>query len=326
MKRVLVTGATGFIGRHLVARCAQDGYVVRGLVRNASARDAVSSLHEVAEGDVRDARAMKAAARDAEVVFHLAGHAHDISSFEERVYREVNVDGTRNVLSGAVDAGVRVFVFFSSVKAMGERTRGCVDETATETPETAYGRTKLEAERLVFGSDWDTGMRVVCLRPPLVYGPGNKGNLLRMIAAIDAGLFLPLPDTGSLRSVVHVSNLVEAALMAANNPCAHGRCYIVADAAYSTRALYEMIVRALGKRPPRWSVPLSVLRLLARAGDALGWIRRRPFVFDSDALAKLVEPACYSAARITQELGWRPRVSLEGALPELIDWYRAARG
>ena len=144
--------------------------------------------------------------------------------------------------------------------------------------------------------------------------------------AIDAGRFPPLPDSGNCRSIVSVTNLIDAAVLAAMEPKANGQCYIVTDArAYSARALYEAITRALGRRVPHWSVPLSVLRVLARVGDGIGAIRGRRFVFDTDALAKLIESSWYSAAKITRELGYRPRVSLDEALPDLVTWYRATR-
>jgi nucleoside-diphosphate-sugar epimerase len=329
VRRVLITGATGFIGRHLWERCEREGYAVRSLARSGSMRGLVPRPpHEIVEGDVRDARAMRAATRDIDVVFHLAGLAHIVSSRREddSAYREVNVAGTRNVLDGAIAAGTRAFVFFSSVKAMGERTRGCADETTPERPETAYGRTKLEAERLVLESGRRTEMRVSCLRPALVYGPGIKGNLLRMIAAIDRGRLMPLADTGALRSIVHVTNLVDAALLTAENASANGQCYIVVDdEAYSTRTLADVITRALGREPVRWSIPVGLLRPVARVGDVIGWTLRRPFPLDSDTLAKLIKPAWYSAARITRDIGWRPKLTLEQALPELVDWYRSRR-
>src|SRR5439155_6829301 len=113
VKRVLVTGATGFIGSHLLMQCEREGYAIRGLVRSPTARGVEPPSWEFVEGDVRDARAMKAAAEGIDIVFHLAGYMHAAPSRveDESLCRAVNVDGTRNLLDGAVDAGVRVFVF-----------------------------------------------------------------------------------------------------------------------------------------------------------------------------------------------------------------------
>jgi nucleoside-diphosphate-sugar epimerase len=214
-------------------------------------------------------------------------------------------------------------VFFSSVKAMGEEAPECRDESCTATPLTAYGRSKLAAEKLVFKYGQQGNLDVTCLRLPLVYGPGNKGNLFRMIAAIDRGFFPPLPSLQNRRSLVHVSNVVEAAVLASSSPAARGRCYIVTDErAYSTRELYELICRALGKRIPRWSVPVGLLAVLGRAGDMIGRTGRRQILFDSDALDKLIGSAWYSSERIARELGYRPLGSFEAALPGMIAWYR----
>lgn len=268
---------------------------------------------------------MKRATASADTVFHLAGKTHALSEVEqgETVYHNVNVSGTRNLLEGAVAGGARRFVYFSSVKTMGEETSECFDESREARPATAYGRSKLAAERLVLDCGKRAELHVVCLRLPLVYGPGNKGNLFRMIAAIDRGFFPPLPPVQNCRSMVHVTNVVEAALLAATSPAANGQCYIVTDGRpYSTRELYEMICHGLGRRIPQWSIPIGILRVLGYMGDAAGRIRRRRFVFDSDALEKLIGSAWYSSERISRELGYHPSMTFPEALPELIAWYR----
>jgi nucleoside-diphosphate-sugar epimerase len=323
--RALVTGAAGFIGRHLIQRLLRDGHSVRALL-HASGRQDLWPVHvEIATGDVRDPQAMKTAAAGCEMVFHLAGKAHALTEAagEEHSHHAINAEGTRNVIEGAVAGGAKVFVLFSSVKAMGEGGGRCVDESFDGAPETPYGRSKLEAERLVLDIGRRSGLHVACLRLPLVYGPGTKGNLFRMIAAIDRGLFPPLPELGNRRSMVHVSNVVDAAMLAVDHPAARGRCYIVTDArAYSTRELYELICRALGKRIPQRSVPLGLLAAAGRAGDLVGRVFRRRMPFDSDAFQKLIGSAWYSSERIVRELGYHPLMSFEAALPEMIAWYR----
>src|SRR5437016_11123744 len=262
--QVLVTGAGGFIGRHLVGRLLRDDCRVRAMVRPGANRPDWGRNVDVVEGDVQDFHAMKQAAAGVDTIFHLAGKTHALSEVgqDESAYRSINVDGTRNVLEGAVAGGARRFVLFSSVKAMGEEAPECRDESSLAQPLTAYGRSKLEAERIVMDFGRRTGKHVACLRLPLVYGPGVKGNLFRMIAAIDRGVFPPLPDLGNRRSMVHVVDAVQAAVLAVGAPAASGQCYIVTDGcAYSTRELYELICRALGKPIPRWHVPLWTLKV-----------------------------------------------------------------
>jgi len=157
----------------------------------------------------------------------------------------------------------------------------------------------------------------------MVYGPGNRGNIHRMIDAVARGLFPPLPEVGNRRSIVHVANVVEAAWLAASRPAARGQTYIVTDGTpYSSRELYDHICKGLGKQIPRWRIPRSLLKAGAEVGDLVGRIRKRRFFFDSDALEKLTGSAWYSAERITRELGYRPFMTFERAIPELIAWYR----
>jgi nucleoside-diphosphate-sugar epimerase len=218
-----------------------------------------------------------------------------------------------------------VFVFFSSVKAMGEGGSRCLDESFIGQPETPYGRSKLDAERLVLDIGQRSGLHVACLRLPLVYGPGGRGNLFRMIAAIDHGVFPPLPELGNRRSMVHIADVVQAAILASESPAANGQCYIVTDGqAYSTHELYTMICRSLGRKVPAWHVPVLALKMLGVAGDVFAMVSGKRFVFDSDALDKLIGSAWYSSERISRELGYHPMTSFEMALPEMIAWYKRA--
>jgi len=325
LKQILVTGASGFIGQHLVSRLLREGCEVRTLVRPGANRPEGGRHVDVVEGDIQDSQAMKRAAVGVDTVFHLAGNTHALSEVEqgEAIYHNVNVGGTRNVLEGAVAGGARRLVFFSSVKAMGEEAPECLDESREPRPSTAYGRSKLAAERLALGYGQRAGLHVVCLRLPLVYGPGVKGNLLQMISAIDRGFFPSLPPVQNCRSMVHVMNVVEVALLAATSPAANGQCYIVTDSRpYSTRELYEMICRGLGKPTPRWNVPLWILMTLGKVGDAIGKVSGKRFLFDSDALDKLVGSAWYSSEKISRDLSYRPSIAFEDALPEMIVWYR----
>lgn len=320
-----MTGGAGFIGRLLIQELVARRIRVDALVRQHQTGWTWGQEVTVIEGDICVKRDLDRLVGDYDVVFHLAGRAHAVSDGvgNENLYQTTNVDGTRHVLEIAEARRARGIVFFSSVKAMGEESAACLDESIEPRPKTPYGCSKLGAERLVLDFGKGTGIHVVCLRLPLVYGPGNKGNLFRMISAIDRGHFPPLPDVGNRRSMVHVSNVVDAAVLAATHPAANGQCYIVTDQRpYSTRELYEMIRRGLGKPIPRWHVPIGALKALARVGDAIGRVRGRRFVFDSDALEKLTGSAWYSSEKIARELGFRPRVTFEDALPELISWYR----
>ena len=251
----------------------------------------------------------------ASAIFHLAGKAHALAETaqDEAEYFAINTDGTRRVLEAARRAGVGRFVLFSSVKAMGEGGETIQDETAPCLPEAPYGQSKLAAEKLVLDGDYVP--EAVVLRLSMVYGLPGKGNLPRMIEAVAKGRFPPLPEMGNRRSMVHVDDVLQAALLAAERPEAVGQTYIVTDGRqYSPRQIYVWICEALKKPVPRWVVPLPVLWLLGVAGDWIGRVRGRRFVFDSDALDKLIGSAAYSCEKLKSELGYRPAHDLYHSL------------
>lgn len=318
MKKVLVTGASGFIGSRLIKRLKQDGFTVVGGVRTPVEGPwdqelvidfASDSVPESPLGDV-------------EGIFHLAGKAHVLSESkqEEDKYFHVNAEGTRKLLKAARRAGVKKFVYFSSVKAAGDAD-GIMNEVNACEPDTPYGQSKLEAEKYVLEGGYVSFTAVI--RPSMVYGETAKGNLPKMIQAIQRGRFPPLPRFINKRSMVHVDDLVEAALLAYQKPEASGQTYIVTDGkTYSTRQMYEWICECLDKPVPSWDVPMSVLNLLAKVGDAIGRVRGRRFLFDSDVLDKLVGSTNYSSEKIERELGFQPKRNLHSALPEIVAFLR----
>lgn len=310
----LVTGASGFIGRRLCTRLQESGKTVRALVRNPVA----GPWDEIFAADLGTAPVPAEILKGVDTVYHLAGKAHALAELpgEEADYQQVNVEGTRGLLEAAAAAGVRRFVFFSSVKAMGEGGDACLDESFNGRPETPYGRSKRRAEELVLQG---TVPHSSVLRLCMVYGPGVKGNLPRMIEAVAGNRFPPLPETGNKRSLVHVDDVVEAAILAAEKPVAAGQIYIVTDGRpCSTRQMYEWICLALDKPVPKWQVPMALLKAMAMTGDILGRVRGRRFIFDTDALHKLIGSAWYSSGKMERELGFVPKYDLQGSLPSII--------
>lgn len=320
----LVTGATGFIGTALVRRLRADGAVVRGLARSAEP----AAADELVVADLAEQGLDPQWLAGVDTVYHLAAKTHDLAAAgdAEAEYRRINVEGTRRLAAAARRQPPRRLVFASSVKAQGEGGPLRLDESNAPRPTTAYGRSKRAAEELLFTEAAQGGFEVVCLRFPLVYGPGQKGNLERMIAAIDRGLFPPPPDNGNRRSMLHVENAVDALTLAAAHPAAAGEVYLVTDARpYSTREVHDWIREALGKPRRRWSVPEGAFRALAAAGDGLGALLGRRVGFDSEAFDKLLGSAWYGAEKIARELGYRPARDLREAMSELVADYRARR-
>jgi len=320
---VLVTGGTGFIGRRLTAALRERGARVRVLVRPRGVEDrgqkTSRALHpdarspndvETAIGDLADAASLARACIGIDAVIHAAGLAHvDAAATPEVVARHwtVNAEGTFRLLDAATTAQVERFVYLSSVKAVGDPGPRCVDEGWDAPPETPYGRAKRAAETRVLVAGREAGLHAVNLRPALVYGSGMQANLARLIDAVRRGWLPPLPETGNRRSLVHVDDVVQAALLAAAHPAARGQTYLVTDGRpYSGRELYLMIRRALGYSAPRRAVPAGVLYGAAALADGALWLTGRGDRRVGTALDKVWGWACYDSARIERELGYRP--------------------
>jgi len=317
MQHCLVSGASGFVGTVLCQRLSSLGCVVRALVRRQIPGD--YPWGESVSGDLSSGPWKPNLFANIDTVFHLAGKAHALAevSQEEEEYRRINTEGTRKLLQASQEAGVKRFVFFSSVKATGEGGGVLQDEASRLLPETTYGQSKMEAEKLVIKGGYVP--HSVVIRPSMIYGPTQKGNLPRMIGAVRKGFFPPLPEVHNKRSMIHVNDVVEAAILAATMQEAAGQTYIVTDGQiYSTRQIYRWICETIGKPEPRVTTPLTLMRLLAITGDMIGKARGKRFLFDSDALEKLIGSAWYSTEKIQNELGYSPKHNLRTTLPGIV--------
>ena len=327
---VLVTGGTGFVGRSLVTALRVRGARVRVLVRGQGT-GAPSPLAregwgggtvETRVGDLSDAASLIHACAGMDAVIHAAGFAHADAATPDFAARHwaINAEGTFRLLDAATTAGVQRFVLLSSVKAAGEPGPHCVDERWNAPPETPYGRAKRAAEERVLAVGRTAGVHVVNLRLALVYGPGMKANLARLIVAMQRGWLPPLPETGNRRSLVHVDDVAQAVLLAVAHPVACGQTYLVTDGQpYSGRELYLTIRRTLGYSTPRWAVPASVLYGAAALADGALWLTGRRDWPVRAAVDKLLGWACYDSTRISAELGYRPAWTLERALFEWLE-------
>lgn len=314
-RRVLVTGATGFIGARVAADLAAHGFEVRRMVRaGPAAQDAVCA-------DLLDPPSLARACAGVELVVHCAGLAHVFGGREreEALHDAVNFGGTVALAEAAAAAGVRHLVFLSSVKAMGAPGAVRADEDWPVPPETPYGRAKRAAEEALAELSVRRGMAVTSLRLAMVYGRGSRGNLERMLAGIRAGWFPPLPDTAGVRSLVHVSDAVSAVRAVLDEPRAFGRVWIVAHGEAHTAAAIQDCARSLLARPPlRWRLPAAWLRGAGRVGDLAGRLAGRPMPLDSAVVARLLEAEHYSPDAIRDVIGWVARMPLVDGLRETL--------
>jgi nucleoside-diphosphate-sugar epimerase len=301
MALIAVTGATGFIGRHLVRELPKRGYQVRVLLRrpSAEAMDAPSAMI----ANLADPKAMAAALSGVNALIHSSAVGADVSGVPEDDYRVLNTQATARLARAAQQARVGRFVFLSSIRAQSGPT---VDTVLTEDmepqPSDAYGRSKLEAERALAGLDIDW----VALRLVLVYGRGMKGNLARLERLARSPYPLPLGGLTGRRSLVSVDHLVDAVQTVLPFPGPLRRPLIVADTEPLTIA--EMVAamrKGLGRRPGLVKTPASLLAMAARIAGGPEFARSLTgsLVADSSTLMRL---------------GWTPRTSTAAGLEALM--------
>ena len=253
MKRILLTGSTGFIGCRLLKLLESSKCEIRLLSRQPH------SDYETIVCDLGKKQVPDSALVSIDTVFHLAGYAHDLrdaTSVENR-YQAINVEATVQLAKLAAQHGVKYFIFVSSVKAGGSAIAcRCMTEENQGEPEEIYGRTKREAELKLLEIGRQSDIHITIVRPSLVYGPGVKGNLRMMLSGIEKGWFPPLPEVENRRSMIHVDDLVRALLLVAEDERANGEIFIATDGLpHSSREIYKAICQAVGKTVPGWSVP-----------------------------------------------------------------------
>lgn len=322
-QRVVVTGASGFIGGHVCRVLRQDGWHVAALVRPGSG-PTPDGVRACPVDGPHDLAGLMQALDGAQGLVHLAARVHVMGQDmpdAENAYSRANVDLTAAVLEGARAAGVARFVFVSSVKAVGAARPTAYTEADAPAPVDAYGRSKLDAERLVRSTDNPAGLRTVILRFPLVYGPGMKGNMLRLFEWIDRGRPVPAA-TNNVRSLLYAGNAAEAVHRALYAEGARGGTFFVTDGhALSTAELVEAIASALHRPARVLPLPHSLLRLAGRIGDTLKGIIPTPL--SSAALERLFGSLAVDDSLFRECAGFRPSYSLEEGLQVTADWYRS---
>jgi nucleoside-diphosphate-sugar epimerase len=329
--RVLVTGATGFIGGHLLRSLVAQRNRVRALVRHENRGLALAEAGvELVWGDLTDRETVRAAVSGVEAVCHLAA-VRDAWGIPASVYQRVNVEGTRYLLEAAAEAGVHRFLYCSSVGVACYPGNLEADETLPfrePTSQVFYHRSKAQAERTVL--EWASAGRVpaVVVRPVIAYGPEDeRGMVTRMVMLLAQGRFLLVGNGRGHVDLVYVDDLVAGMCLALERGVV-GTVYILSGTApIQVRALVAKICDLLGRRPPPIHVPAPIARAagwgmetLYRAGDRLGVLDgKEPFI-TRDKVATLTMDWGFSHARASQELGYRPQVNYDEGLRRTLDW------
>jgi nucleoside-diphosphate-sugar epimerase len=312
--QVLVTGATGFVGEAVVFRLLLDKTftpvaAVRGVAR-------LSGLCRVVPFDLNESTVLPPPLNDVQVVIHCAARVHVMNETAADAlaeFRKVNVDGTVRLARKAAESGVKRFIFISSIKVNGESTVPGAPFKADDRPAPVdpYGISKREAEDVLRQISLDTGMEVVIIRPPLVYGPGVKANFLSMMRWLDKGVPLPLGAIHNRRSLVAIGNLVDLVVTCIDHPAAANNTFLVSDGEdLSTTQLLQRMAHALGKKARLLPIPAGILNLAAS-------------ILGKKAIAQRLCDSLQVDINQTRELlHWAPPISTARALRQTADYYR----
>ncbi len=316
-KGCLVTGANGFVGKALCGQLAGQGFAVRAVVRSATSQ--VENAEMVVVGAIDGEICWGAALGGVDVVVHLAARVHvmnDAVADPLAEFRRVNADGTLNLARQAAAAGVRRFIFVSSIKVNGEET--ALGQPFTEkdppAPQGDYAVSKWEAEQGLMQLAAATGMEVVVIRPPLVYGPGVKANFLQMMSWLSKGVPLPLGAIGNKRSLVALANLVDLLVACIDHSAAANQTFLVADGDdVSTTELLQRLGKVLGKPARLLAVPSWLIKGLAT------------LVGKRAAVERLLGSLQVDISKAAKLLNWSPPVSMDAALLETAHHIRKSQ-
>jgi UDP-glucose 4-epimerase len=315
IKKTLITGASGFVGGALCAHFVMRGFNVIGTVRKLPAAPVTGVDYRIV-GDLDASADWHDVLSGVQAVVHCASRVHvmrEKAADPLLACRAVNVLGTGQLAREASTAGVSRFVYVSTIKVSGERTLGrpfCAEDDPQ--PEDAYAQSKLEAELTLKDISQNTQMEVVIVRPPLVYGPGVKGNFLSLLRVIQNGWPLPLASCDNQRSFIGLTNLVSLLEKCVTHPAAAGQVFLAADGDdLTTPELLRRVARALGRKARLLPFPPAMLHLAAN-------ITGRPGTYE-----RLCGSLQVDTSKTRELLGWSPPSSVDAELARTASWYLA---
>ena len=313
MKKILVTGVNGFIGKNIYKDLIKLNYFVRGAVRNLDTALINGDTKYISVGNIDVETKWSNALEGVDCVIHCAGKTHVINKKDELdIYRTVNREGTKHLAEQAVKAGVKRLIFLSSVKVNGETTFGSLilKHNDISQPEDAYGISKWEAEQALLEIFKQTGLEVVIIRPPLVYGEGVKGNFLRLLDIVYKQIPLPFAKINNLRSFVGLDNLIDLIICCIDHPKAGGKTFLVSDGEdLSTLDLIRKLSKFMNKSPRLFQVPQLIIQLIGR------------LVGKSSEVKRLLGSLRVDNSYTSEILGWSPALSLDESLEKTVRWY-----
>ncbi len=333
-KTVLVTGAAGFIGSHLVDVLRADGVPVRAMVRPEDDRSFLrGSTAETVFGDLKDPESLRAAVTGVDLIYHLAAISRYDAGVADAEYRSVNLEGTRHLLDAARAAGVRRLLFTGTIEAVGTSRDGRpLTEASPQHPRNIYGKTKLEAERIVRSFGKEHGMETVVVRPPMTYGGRELILLQRLFRVIQKGIYPLIGTETVLTEFCYVKNQVHGLRLAADRGRSGEVYFISDDRSYPIEEIIRTIADTMGTGVWTPHIPVPAAMAIGLAFEGVSKVLRfYPFLIPQTGRPpfsrKTVEWTAKSRlyvdiSKARKELDYHPPYSLREGVHETVSWYR----
>ena len=324
---ILITGGTGFVGRYLVRELLSRGDFCRLLVRSKSNIEGLPNKNQIElwQGDITSQDTLKGIAKDIDYVYHLAAVGH-VSAISEEAYKNfirVNVHGTKNLIIECAGFNIKKFVHFSSTAAMGLIKNKFTNETDMPQPVTPYQKSKLESERVAFSMGKQYKIPTVVIRPCMIYGIHGKGEFLKMCRLMNRGLFPKVGFGKNLTPLVHVSDVVQGAIKAAEKGIP-GEIYLIAsEHSIELSELRNMVIKAFGKRTLYPFVPVWAMFFVAWCFELTAKITGRPPIATRRNIASTVWDREFSIEKARKDLGYNPQVSFQEGIAETVQWFKS---
>lgn len=325
--KALITGGTGFVGRHLVRELVSRGAACRLLVRPRSQTDWLRDMDniELWQGDITEPDSLKGIAEGVDYVYHLAaaGHVSAVSNKAFEKFIKVNVDGTRNLITACGGCNIKKFVHFSSTAAMGLIRKKLVEELVEPQPFTPYQKSKLESEKAALMLGAELGISVVIVRPCMIYGPGGKGEFFRMCRLMKKGFFPKVGLGKNLTPLVYVGDVVRGAIKAAEKGVGGEVYLLTSERSIELDRMRQLVLEAWGSRSFYPYVPVWFMLFAAWCFELLARISGKQPIVTRRNIASTVWDREFSIEKAKRQLGYCPQVGFREGIFETVEWFKS---